>query len=270
MIAPLRQINLWYLVAAVLVVILARWIAGLSRRWLGRLLGKVELPPSLKTLLTNFLYYGILLSGIILALSLLGLPIQSILTVIGVVVIILGIAVRESLANLAATIIFLVYAPYKAGETIESLGYVGEVLEIQLFNTHLKLGDQREVFLPNGQIQENGIVNYSRAESLRVDIPLNIFYQQDIEQIRQSILRELQADERVLSDPAPTVRVGELGEATVRLQVRAFVRQRDYFSCQSDLREAIKTRLSSAGVALPSPQLGVTLNQPARNEAIDP
>ena len=245
-----------------MVVIVARWSAGLSRRWLGRLLGKVELPPSLEALLIQILYYGIILSGIILALSLLGLPIQSILTVIGVVIIILGIAVRESLANLAATIIFLVYAPYKAGETIETLGYVGEVIEIQMFNTHLKLGDQREVFLPNGQIQENGIVNYSRSEMLRVDIPLSIFYQQDIEQVRQSILQALQADGRVMPDPAPTVSVGELGESTVRLHVRSFVRQRDYFSCQSDLREAIKTQLSSAGVALPSPQLGVTLTQP--------
>lgn len=255
------QINLWAIVAAVVVVILTRWIAGLGRRWLARLLERVELPPSLETLLVNLLYYGILFSGLLVALSFLGLPVESILAVVGVLIIILGIAVRESLANLAATIIFLVYAPFKAGDTIETLGYIGDVVEIQMFSTHLKLGDNRHVFLPNGQIQENGIVNYSRASTLRLDIPLNIYYQQDIEQARQAVLAALQADDRVLPDPLPAVSVGELGDTNIRLNVRAYVYQRDYFACRPDLLEAIKSRLASAGVALPSPQLGVTLTR---------
>lgn len=257
-----RLINVRAILSALLVVVVARWLAWLGRRWLAQLLRHTELPPSLETLLVKGLYYGILLSGVMVALSLLGLPIQSMLAVLGVLIIILGIAVRESLANLAATIIFLVYAPYKAGDTVGTLGYVGEVVEIQMFSTHLKLGDNRHVYLPNGQIQEDGIVNYSRADTLRVDLALNIYYQEEIPRARKAVLQALQADGRVLPEPAPTVSVGELGAESVRLDVRVFVRREEYFTSRADLLEAIKNSLVQAGVRLPSPQLGVTLTQP--------
>jgi small conductance mechanosensitive channel len=162
-----------------------------------------------------------------------------ILSSVGVVVVVLGLALRESLGNLAATVIFLLFQPFKVGDMIETMGVLGTVQEIQLFNTVIVAADNKVITLPNAQIQNSAIANYPRLGMLRVDT-------------------------RILDDPPPQVVAIDLGERGITLQARGFVLFEDYWVVRFEMPEKVKRCLEEAGikVALPQRELRMAQGRP--------
>jgi len=192
-------------------------------------------------------------------LGLLGFPVQAVLASAGVVVVVLGVALQQSLRDLAATVNFLLFAPFKVGDTIETNGVTGTVLEIQPLSSSILRADRKTVILPNGQIQQNGIINYSKVGVLRIDMIFRISYDDDIGQARQIAQQMLDADPRVLREPHPVIIVLELGESSVNLGVRPFVKAQDYWQVEWDMNERIKLAFDAAGIAIPFPQRDIHL-----------
>jgi len=122
---------------AILVFLIGRWLAGRARKTLGATLAKTTLAPSMTRLLLLTVYYTILSITVILALALLGFPVTALLTAALIVVVIVGLAFQHSISNLAATILFMLFQPFRVGELIETNGAMGVVKEIQLFSTVL-------------------------------------------------------------------------------------------------------------------------------------
>ncbi len=145
---------------AVLVFLLGRWLAGKARTALGVTLSKTAIAPSMARLLDLGAYYGILLVSLISALALIGFPITALLGASLIIVVILGIALQQSIANLTATILFMLFQPFRLGELIDANGLLGTVKEIQFFSTVLVTGDNMEVTIPNSKIQNNNLINY--------------------------------------------------------------------------------------------------------------
>jgi len=245
---------LWRVALAFLLYFLARRLAPQSRHWLDALLKRTKLTPAINRLALTALYYGVWATAITSILGLLGVPIDVILTAAGVIFVVLGIALQQSLRDLAATVNFLLFAPFVIGETIETNGTTGTVLEIQPLSTVILRGDHKTVVLPNGQIQQNGLINYSRQGILRVDMLFGVSYRDDVEQARTVVMQVLGADDRVLSEPAPTVVVLGLGDSSVNLGVRPYVKAADYWQAQWDLTERIKQAFDVAGITIPFPQ----------------
>src|SRR4051794_34550024 len=135
--------------AALLVYLIGRWLARRARRALQAALGKTAVAPSMSRLLLLAAYYAIMLVTAIIALALIGVPIDALLTAALIVVVVVGLAFRQSISNLAATVLFLLFQPFRLGELIEANGAIGVVKEIQLFSTVLVSGDNREVTVPN-------------------------------------------------------------------------------------------------------------------------
>ena len=245
---------LWRVALAFLLYFLARRLAPQSRHWLDALLKRTKLTPAINRLALTALYYGVWATAITSILGLLGVPIDVILTAAGVIFVVLGIALQQSLRDLAATVNFLLFAPFVIGETIETNGTTGTVLEIQPLSTVILRGDHKTVVLPNGQIQQNGLINYSRQGILRVDMLFGVSYRDDVEQARTVVMQVLGTDDRVLSEPAPTVVVLGLGDSSVNLGVRPYVKAADYWQAQWDLTERIKQAFDVAGITIPFPQ----------------
>ena len=134
-----HEVFLFFLsvVAAVVVFIFGRWLASRARTGLRQALLKTTIAPSMTRLLLLLVYYGILLITLIIALALVGFPITALLTASLIVVVILGIALQQSIANLAATIVFMLFQPFKLGELIKANNVLGTVKEIQFFSTVL-------------------------------------------------------------------------------------------------------------------------------------
>lgn len=249
--------------AAFVVVLAGRWLARRSRTWLAQALKRVTLTPSMETLFFSVIYYAVWILTIMVALIALGVPVTTVLAVVGVVVLVLGVALQQSLRDLAAAVNFLLFKPFVVGDLIETKGITGVVEEIQLFTTVLVRWDNRVIILPNGEIQQNGITNFTKKGILRTDLVFGIGYEDDIGKARRVIEELVLADPRVLAEPPLQILVTELGDNSVNLGVRAAVSSDDYWALQNDLREQIKLRFDQEGISIPFPQRTVHLVQAA-------
>jgi len=244
---------------AVLILLIGRWLARLSRNWIQRTLARTELTPSLITLFSILAHYGVILLAVILALTVLGVPMTSTVVVIGVVIVIFGIAMQASLGNFAATVLFMLFQPFKVGEVVQTAGVMGVVKEIQLFHTIIQTIDNKLVTAPNGKIQDSNIVNYSRTGVLRADVNVQVSYKDDLRQVKQILAELLAADERVLAEPPATVAVLAFADSGIDIGIWPFVKVENYWKVQFDLRERIKERFDEAGITIPFPQQDVHL-----------
>lgn len=211
---------------------------------------KEHLSPTLERLILQAVYYSIIVSAVVIALSLIGVPVVLVASVTTTLLIIIAVALRESLANLAATIIFYVFQPFKPSEIIETMGRVGTVEEIQLFNTIIRLFDQRMVSLPNNQIQESGVINFTRNGIVRADVRVIVAYSADLNRVRAIVEEIVAGDSRVLDRPRRDILFLETGQDGILMEVRAFATSGDFFKLASDLRERITARFKEEGIEI--------------------
>jgi small conductance mechanosensitive channel len=237
------------LVCGFLVSLLVR---ALLRWWLRR--HEERLGPSFARLVSGSVFYDLLILTVGLSLIALGVPVAFVAAGIILILAILAIALRESVADLAATVIFLTFRPFKIGEMIETGGHLGAVHEILMFNTVLQLLDQRLVTLPNSKIHEDGLVNYTRSGRLRVDFNFTVTYGQDLSRVREVVNDIVGQDHRVLTTPAPELSVDDLADTGIRVSVGPTIRvapdsiAQDYWDVCSDLREQVATRFQTEGI----------------------
>ncbi len=247
--------------AAVLVLVAGRWLARRSRRWLAHGLQRVTLTPSLEALLHTVTYAAVWILTIMAALIVLGVPVTTVLLVAVLALLVVGVALQQSLRDLAAGVNFILFKPFVVGDMIETKGFLGTVEEVQLFNTVLVLRDLKVVTMPNHQVQTSGITNYSKKGVLRTDVTFRISYGDDIAAARRIIQEVLAADARVLPDPPLRIWVKELAESSVHLRVRAAVAPANYFALQYELQERVKLRFDQEGITIPFEQQTVHLVQ---------
>ena len=237
---------------AIGVMLLGRYLADKARLATAQLVRRPDvsdaLSDSVESMLVRVAYYGTLTATAICALVILGVPIGAILSISSVALVILVVALRESLENFAAAVIFVIYQPFRVGEEIETMGRKGMVMEMQLFNTVLRQSDRSLAVLSNGDIQKNGLVNYSRLGISRVDLPFTLEYRADIDKARRLIMDIMTSDPQVLNDPPPVVVPVYMGENGLDMQARPFVRFEDGGPVQVRLLQRITEQLSRAGI----------------------
>jgi len=239
---------------AFLVFMFGRVLARRTRGKLSATLAKTTMAPSMARLLVLAANYGIMLVALIAALALVGFPIEALLTASLIIVVVLGIALQQSISNLAATIIFMLFEPFRLGELVDANGVLGTVKEIQFFSSVLVTGDNKEITIPNSKIQGNNLINYTRLGRLRIDFVFNVSYADDTRKVRDVLQEILDADKRVLADPAPVIFVQSLGDDGVSIAVRPWVLPDDYWTLQWDLPERVKLRFDAEGITIPFPQ----------------
>ncbi len=242
-----------FIVGKIIARILSNLVQGALRR------GKVD------ELLVGFIgniTYGVLLIAVVLAaVDSLGVNVTSLLAILGAAGLAVGLALRDSLANFAAGVMIIIFRPFKVGDWIEAAGVSGTVDEIGLFATLLHSGDNQRVIVPNDSIINGNIVNTNALPTRRIDLIFGIGYDDDIGKAKEIIKSALDADERVLDDPAPVIRVGELADSSVNLQVRPWVKTEEYWPARTELLEVIKLRFDEAGITIPYPQRDVYMHE---------
>jgi small conductance mechanosensitive channel len=244
---------------AVLVWLVGRWLARRARGWLNESLQKTTLTESFITLITTVSYFGILVFAGLLALAALGVPVAALATGLGVVVVILGIALQQSLANLAATVIIMLFRPFEVGDVIATGGTLGVVHEIQMLNTVLASPDGKTHIVPNGNIQRAGLTNLSTTGMLRLDLSFRVGYGSDVQKAKEILANLLAADERVLAEPPTNVFVQQLADSSIELVAWPFVKATDYASLQGEIVEQVKQEFDASGIVVPYPQQDVHL-----------
>lgn len=248
---------------AVLILIIGRFLAGRARAFVKEILARPQvdaaLSESMEGILVRLAYFGTMLAALIIALAVVGVPAAAIVSVTSAVLVVLAIALRESLANFAATVLFMIYQPFSIGEEIETLGRRGTVREMQLFNTVIMQSDRSLATLPNGEIQQDGVVNYTRLGISRLNIAFTLKYETDIDRASEIVMHIMTSDERVLKQPPPAVVALSLGENGLEMQARPFVSYADYDPVQFSFLQQITERLGAEGIELAVAQREVRL-----------
>jgi small conductance mechanosensitive channel len=166
----------------------------------------------------------------------------------------IGLALKDTVADVAAGIVLLVLRPFGVGDAVDIDGCLGTVNEIGVFETRLTSFDGVPIVLPNAKVRGGRIQNFTRAQKRRMDLTIGIGYADDIDKAMRTVLEVLTAEGRVLTDPEPLVNVTELGESSVNLLVRAWTAPADFFVTQLDLQRQIKQKFDEVGVSIPFPQ----------------
>ncbi len=245
---------------AIAVFIVGRWIAALLRRNALRAMQRSKLDPSLVPFFASAVYYVALTVVVIAVLNLFGVQTASLVAVLGAAGLAVGLALQGSLSNFSAGVMLLVLRPIRVGDFVEVSGTAGSVLEIGLFTTILNTSDNIRIVVPNSNINGQTIKNYSFNETRRNDMVIGISYDDDIGKAIGVIRAVLDAEERVLKDPVPTIGVVELADSSVNLTVRPWCQRTDYFSLRLALHRELKEKLEAAGCSLPYPQQDVHLS----------
>ncbi len=249
------------LILAIITLFVGLWVVKLITKAFVKTLKKNDvsssLIPFLKTI-TNVLLKVVLVLSIM---EMVGVEVTSFIAILGAMGLAVGLALSGTLQNFAGGVMILVFKPFKVGDFIEAQGFSGSVEEIQIFNTILKTPDNKVVIIPNAPLSKDSLVNYSIKEERRVDINFGVGYDDNLDKVKTILAKIIEADERILKDPAPFIAVGELADSSVNFVTRSWVKSGDYWGVYFHLMETVKKEFDKEGISIPYPQTDIHLHK---------
>ena len=248
---------------AIVVFLVGRWIVRRLNKLLAKILEKRHVEASLSTFVKSLVNITLTLLLIIVVIGVLGIETSSFIALFASAGVAIGMALSGTLQNFAGGVMILLFKPFKVGDTIEAQGQSGTVREIQIFNTILATPDNKIIIIPNGGLSTGLMKNYSREATRRVDWEFGIAYGDDYTKAKAVIARLLDADGRVLKDPAYFIALTSLGESSVNIVVRAWVNAGDYWGVYFDMNEKVYKTFAEENLNIPFPQLDVHLHKQA-------
>lgn len=248
--------------ATVLLLLLAFvLVARLTRSLVRRALTRTTL--SLSHLAAEFIVVMsgrvIVAIGIVVALAQLGLEVAPLLAGLGIASVVVGFALQDTLSNFASGMMILMYRPFDIGDVIEAGGASGTVQAMSLVSTSVLTFDNQMLIVPNKKIWGEVIRNYTHQATRRIDLTFAIGYREDLERAERVLNELVQTHPAILKDPAPIVRLHEIGEASLTFVVRPWVKTDDYWETYWFITREVKRRFDAEGLAIPVPQRDVRL-----------
>jgi len=238
-----------------LAVLVGGWIAagmisGVVRR---RVSAQPQIDETIGIFIASIIKYAILLMVLIAVLNIFGIEATSLVAMLGAASLAIGLALQGTLSDVAAGFMLVIFRPYKLGHFVDIGGTSGTVKAINLFYTELATTQNEQVIVPNGQAWGSVIVNYSFHPTRRADLVFGIDYDDDADKAMAIIMRLAAADDRVLADPAPWVRVTNLGDSSVDLTARLWAKADDFWEMRFAMTKAVKEAFDAEGVSIPYP-----------------
>ena len=245
------------LVAAIVVLLLGRWIIKLIKKWMANGLmsrhGDATLHGFLSNLVSVVLYFILIIAVV----GILGINTSSLVALLASAGLAVGMSLGGTLQNFAGGVLIVMFRPFKVGDFIAAQGYEGKVNEIQIFNTHVLTVDNKEVILPNGPLATGALTNYSRQETRRVDWTFSIAYGDDYDKAKAVLLGLCDGDDRILKSPEPFIQLGKLNDSSVDITVRVWVKSTDYWPVFFSMNEKVYKAFAVEGLNIPFPQMDV-------------
>lgn len=249
------------LIGAIIALLLGIWIINKLVNQLTRALKTKGVDESLIPFLRTLLNIGLKVALFVSIAGMVGLEMTSFVAIIGAAGLAVGLAMQGTLQNFAGGVMILLFKPYKVGDFIDAAGHSGSVKEIQIFNTILTTPDNKVIIIPNGALANASMTNFSTMPTRRVDFSFGIGYSDDFEKAKSLIMRIVESDSRILKDPAPFCRVGQLADSSVNLTTRLWVNAGDYWDVHFDMIERVKSTFDKEGISIPFPQMDVHLDK---------
>ncbi len=250
------------IVSAVLIFIAGRWLIGILKKLIRKAFIKRGVEISLQKFMLNVITWALNILLFIIVVTQLGVQTSAFVAMIGAAGLAIGLALQGSLANFAGGILILLLKPFKVGDYIEvKSGESGTVHEIDIFHTRLITPQNQMVVIPNGDVSNNSITNYTHLGTRRTWFNIGVSYDTDLKQAKDILLDVIKNNQYAFDDPAPQVVVTELGDSAVNLSVRATTSLDNFWTMNEELIISCKKALDNAGIEIPFPQRDLHIYQ---------
>ena len=245
------------IIGAIILYVVGRFIIKQINTLVAKLLEKRKMEVSVQTFLKSLLS---ILLNLILAfaiISKLGVETTSFTAILASAGVAIGMALSGNLSNFAGGLIILVFKPFKVGDVIEAQGVSGSVKEILIFHTILATPDNRIIYIPNGALSSNTVINFSKESIRRAEWDFGVEYGEDYERVKAVLEDVIAADSRILKNPAPFIALGALSASSVDVKVRVWMKASDYWDVYFDMNKIVYERFNKENIGFPFPQLTV-------------
>lgn len=239
---------------AVIALIVGFWLVGRVVKVAGKILSKKDLDLSLQKFLIRLISIGLKVLVLITVAGIVGIPTTSFVAIIGAAGLAVGLALQGSLANFAGGVLILFLKPFKIGDFIEGAGHSGTVEQISIFYTNMKTAQNQAVIIPNAQLSNNSIINYSKKPIRRLDLVFGIDYSDDIDKAKEVLRKIISSEPRVLDDPSFMIGVDALGDSAVNIVTKSWCKNEDYWDLNYEFLEKVKKEFDAQGISFPFPQ----------------
>lgn len=250
---------LFRLLLVVLIIFVFMQLGNLARKIANTALNssRIQVSQLLRNMIVSIIRNIVVLFGMLLAISQLGIALGPLLAGLGIAGFIIGFALQDTLSNFASGVMILLYRPFDVGDTVMSGEVSGKVSHMSLVNTTFLTFDNQRLIVPNNMIWGSVITNLTAQYTRRVDLVVGVSYDEDIEKVEKILHEIVNAHEAVLDSPEPMIKVSELADSSVNFVVRPWVNTEDYWDTYWDLTRAVKMRFDKEGISIPYPQQDV-------------
>lgn len=249
------------IVLALLVLLIGLWIIRIILKGLRKRLMGQKVDPSLRSFLMPLVSISLKLVLFIMVIRQLGIEATSLLALITSAGLAVGLALQGSLSNFAGGVLILFTKPFKVDDFIEAKGYSGTVVDISLFYTTLKTPNGQKVVIPNSELSNASMMNYSSYPTRRLDLTFSCSYEEDFEAVKATLLEVISSNEHVLSDPEPQVLLAEFGPNTIQFKVRGWVKRENYWNAYWPIMNDVKVAFNRKQFKIPYQQMVVHIQK---------
>ena len=247
------------LLFALIVLVVGLFVIKALKGLAGRAIDRTKLDDTVKSLAKNAVQALLTIILIISVIEILGVSMSSVIAVLASCGLAVGLAMQGALANLAGGLMILIFKPFKVGDYIESAGAEGIVRDISIFYTTVMTLDNKKISVPNGDLMNANVTNYSAEATRRIDQEYKITNDSDLEEVKAVLLEAVRSTEGVLSDPAPFARLTGVDDDTYLFTIRGWCRTPEYWDVYFDVIENCSKALSEHGIDDPEERIAVRL-----------
>ena len=238
------------LISAILILFVGLYAIRLINRMVRKIMVNRDLDPTLSKFLADILLWTMRVLLFVTFISKLGVETSSFVAILGAAGLAVGLSLQGSLSNFAGGMLIILFKPFRVGHTIEAQGVIGTVCEIQIFVTKLTNANNQTIFIPNGILSNDTIINYSMEGNRRADLTYSISYDTNIKLAKDIVMNVLKNNPHVLESPEPAIVIKSLTDSSIQLAVRPWAKLEDFFQMSSDVLEDCKEAFENAGIVI--------------------
>lgn len=249
------------LIYAVLILVIGLKLIKFLSKVIKKSNGFNKLETGAQTFLESFINISLKVVLIITVAAVLGVPMTSMIAVLGSAGLAIGLALQGSLSNLAGGLMLLIFKPFKIGDYIQCGSDAGTVRSISILYTELLTTDNCKIVIPNGSISNAVVKDFSSESTRRVDFEVSVSYNSDIDKVKSLLLGLASSNELVFKTPAPVCYLKTHGDSALIFTFRCWTKSEDYWAVFFQMNENIKKLFDATGIEIPFPQLDVHLDK---------
>lgn len=248
---------LFNVLAGLIALVLGFFVVKFFKFLTKKILNRLPIGTTITSFLQSIIFVLIYIIYIMVVLGSFGIPVDGIFTLVASVGVAVGLALKDSLSNIANGILLVVMKPFKVGDYVNINGVEGTVIKIHLINTNIRTSDNKIITVPNNEVMADNIINYNGMTTRRLDMMFSAAYDADIELVKSTILELANNHPLVLKDPEPFCRLKEQGSSSLNYTLRLWVKASDYWTVYFDLNEAVVKTFNEKNIEIPYNKLDV-------------